>query len=245
VIANVLIIYKDKKRAWIPRFEVDKLSLYLKFIPRYDKIKLIQLYHHEIENLESISVSYENIDEEFVDLKDGEYKNYKKSLRKPEFEIYDKFIKEIKDLFLEKYDLYLRTIKMELVKIKDFYYLVDLDDIIFHKYNNRNPKMKFEKMITSFKEKHADRNLKLTKDTPNVIEINDLAETMKRVFDDKIIEKCGVPKYLKTPEKDPRADEAFKVLRENCPHKFSELLSDDVEKKTFLKYCSNKIIKYS
>jgi hypothetical protein len=42
-------MYKDKSRAWIPRFEVKKLPFYWKFIPKYDKIRLIQLYPNNME----------------------------------------------------------------------------------------------------------------------------------------------------------------------------------------------------
>jgi hypothetical protein len=187
-------------------------------------------------------VNYENKDDEVND-KEEKLKNLMRKSKKPEYEVYDNFIKEIKDLFLDKYDLYLKSIRLELCKINNELYLIDVDKMVFDKYNNKDPKMNFEKIISCFKEKHVDKNLKLTKETPNLMEINDLIETMKNVYFDKVIDKCGVPQYLKPPEKDPRADEAFKILKENCPYKFSELLSDEIDKKTFMRYCSNKIIK--
>ena len=187
-------------------------------------------------------VNYENKDDEVND-KEEKLMNFMRKTRKPEFEVYENYIKEIKNLFLEKYDLYLKSLRIELCRINNELYLIDVEKMVFDKYNNKDPKMNFEKIISCFKEKHMDKNLKLTKETPNLIEINDLIETMKDVYFDKVIDKCGVPKYLKPPEKDPRADEAFKILKENCPYKFSELLSDEVDKKTFMRYCSNKIIK--
>ena len=250
-------MYKDKSSiylfilgAWIPNFEVKKIPFYWKFFPNYENIRLIQLYPYTMEvmiilkqKIDSIIVSYDNKDEEF-DEKNNNYKKLKMRGRKPEYEIYESYIKEIKELFLNKYDLYLKSVKLELVKINHDLYLIDVEEIIFDKYNNKDPKMKFENVITSFKEKHIDKNLRRTKETANVEEIKELIETMRSVFEDKIINKCGVQKYLKPPDKDSKSDDAFKVLKEDCPYQFSELLSDKVDKKTFLKYCSNKIIKY-
>jgi len=37
--ANMMIIYKDKERIWVPKFEVKALPFYWKFLPNFEKNK--------------------------------------------------------------------------------------------------------------------------------------------------------------------------------------------------------------
>lgn len=189
-------------------------------------------------------VNYENREDEFIESQEEAYKKTLKRKLSPEYQIYENFIKEIKDLFMKKYQLVVKSIRLELILMNGCYYLLDVEKLVFKQYlTNKDPKMKFEKFISTFKETHTNKNMLFGKETENISEAKSLFDSMLECYN-KVLDKNKIHDHLRPPKKDTATDEAFALLREGCPYSFSKLVSDDISTKTFLKYCSNKLVKY-
>lgn len=150
------------------------------------------------------------------------------------------FVKSIKKQFAAKYNLNLRKIEVELLDHEGVQYLLDVKEILLEKYDNRDIKLKSEKMISNFNEKYRHKNLFISKEASNIAEVKMLLGSMHKAYEG-VQKSFNIDIYLKASMKSQESDIAFKQLRPKCPFEFSELLSGNIDKITFAKHCSNNL----
>jgi len=186
-------------------------------------------------------LSYLNKEGQFTDSKD-QAKKGKIIEKKHEEIIFDNLVEKIKNSFSDKYGLMLQRFDIEVTEINGQTYLLDVKELCFEKFNDNNFKLKSERTYNVFQETYKHKNLEIKKEAINIKEINSLYNCMKDEYN-KLVKKSGIEEYLIVPKRDETSDEVFKMLNPNCPYQFSELLSDQVSKKIFTRYCSSNLWK--
>jgi hypothetical protein len=146
--------------------------------------------------------------------------------------INDKFIDKIRTIFFDKYSLLLKKLDMQTFELNGHVYLFDVKDIVFEKFDIKDIKIKSEKKLTTFRQHHQFKNLKIDKESLHLRQKYQLFNGMLDVYE-KSKKFYKLDKYLNIPAKDDTTDKTFKLLRPNCQFTYSELISDKVSKKEF------------
>jgi len=131
--------------------------------------------------------------------------------------------------------LVLRKLDVETFELDNITYLIDVKEIFFEKFDNKHVKLKAESMLKNYQEKNKYNKLKLTKDVQNIKETKNLFNSMNKVYED-MKSFHYLDKYLKLPPKNMDSDNAFKILRPNCPFSLTQLLDEKRNKDVFYKY---------
>lgn len=148
---------------------------------------------------------------------------------------FENFVNRLKTIFYDKYSLVLRKLDVETFELDNITYLLDVKEIFFEKFDNKHVKLKSERMLQNYQEKYKYSKLKLSKDIPNIKETKNLFYSMNKVYED-LKAHHKIDKYLNLPPKNLDSDNAFKVLRPNCPFTFTQLLDDHRDTNIFYKY---------
>jgi hypothetical protein len=241
IVANLYLVYKDNSVKWIYNYEIKKLLFYLKFLPDFRKLKIIRLFPSYIKSFKIKSQTYIDKEDEFSETKEQEnYKKYRAITKTPEEEMFDNLVAKLKHIFYEKYSLLLRKLDIDTFTMNNNCYLLDVKEIVFEKFDNKHIKLISERLLQNFQEKYKYKNMKMNREAPNHKEIKSLFFSMLDVYD-KTKKAQNLDKYLHTTSKDPTTNNIFKVLKPDAPYTFSELLENNVSKKEFAKYASNKL----
>ena len=233
IYCNLCLQYSDNKFIWINNYEVKKLLFNFKFLPNYTKIKILRLFPLKVNKLsiKNISVSFSYSDSII---------NTGKSIEEIEYDVYCSKI--IKNMFYNKYGLNLKKFDCEAALINNLFYIYDVKEIKFEKYDNNYIELRCEKKLRDFKINYKYFNLEINKDYPNITEIKKLLDIMENSYTN-VKKTFNLNKYLIKPPKDLHSDETFKILKDNVPFNFSDLLDDRFTAKEFAYFCSNKLYK--
>ncbi len=158
-----------------------------------------------------------------------------KNIKDEEEQKFEKFVNKLKIIFYDNYSLVLRKLDIETFKLDDVIYLLDVKEVFFEKFDNKHVKLKSERMLQNYQEKHKYSKLKLSKDILNLKETKSFFNSMNKVYED-MKAFHNLDKYLKLPPKNLYSDNAFKILRPNCPFTLTQLLDENRDKNTFYKY---------
>lgn len=153
-------------------------------------------------------------------------------------DLFDKLVDKLKLVFDEKYSLLLRKLDIDTCEINGTVYLLDVKEIMLEKFQHKNIKLKSERRMMNFQKKYQYKCLKINRDAPNIKEIKHLFYAMKTVYGQS---QTGLDKYITLPHKDSTTDTLFQILRPDCPFSFSQLLQNQVTKKTFANYASTNL----
>lgn len=179
---------------------------------------------------------YTYIDKEgqFSDAKDFMGKLVK-NLKTEDEQKFESFVNKIKTVFYDKYSLVLRKLDMETFELNNIIYILEVKEIFFEKFDNKHVKLKSERMLQNYQDKHKYSRLKLSKEILNLKETKNLFGSMIKKYED-MKAFHNLDKFLKLPPKNLDSDNAFKILRPNCPYTLSQLLDEKRDKNTFYKF---------
>jgi hypothetical protein len=167
--------------------------------------------------------------------------NDKIYLQKSEKDLkFDNFVDKVKEIFIKKYNLFLKKLNIETFDLNGLTYLLDVKEISFDKLDGKSQVLRTERFITKVNDENKFKNLKLTKDNPKITGMANLYYSMNEVYK-KVQDHNNLNKYLTHFERDPTTDNIFKELRPDCTHSFYDMLSDNISKSDFMKYCSTKL----
>lgn len=158
-----------------------------------------------------------------------------KNMKTEDEQKFENFVSRLKVIFYDNYSLVLRKLDVETIELDNITYLIDVKEIFFEKFDNKHVKLKAERMLQNYQEKHKYSKLKLTKDVPNIKETKILFNSMNQVYED-MKSFHNLDKYLKLPPKNMDSDNAFKILRPNCPFTLTQLLDEKKDKEVFYKF---------
>jgi hypothetical protein len=161
----------------------------------------------------------------------------KKSQREVNF---DNFVEKVKDIFVNRFNLFLKKLNIETFDLDGKTYLLDVKEISFDKIDGKSNMLRTDRFITKVLDDNKYKNIKLTKDNPKIGGMANVYYSMSAIYR-KVQDHYGVDKYLIPYQRDPTTDNIFKELRPDCPHSFYDMLNDNVTKAEFMKYCSTKL----
>ena len=229
IYSNIFLQYKDGSVKWLNNYEIKRLLFNFKFLPNYTKIRILKLFPLSIDSKELSSL---NQCFTFTDTED--------KLGKSQEEIdYDMFCAHIKKIFFDKYGLNLKKLETDAVKINGVFYIIEVKELKFEKFDSKFVQLKCERLLRNFRNNYKYYNLEVNKQQTNIKDIDNLLNTMLDTYNG-LCEVNNVHKYLSLPPKDIHSDETFKVLKPKAPMLLSEMIDDKISPKVFAHYCSNK-----
>ena len=231
--ANILIQYKDGTTHWIYSYELKKLLFYWKFLPRNNEIKIIRIFPLSVTSLLTVEYNYIDKDDEFVEGKEALIKKHE---IKKENELLSNFVKLLKDLFYDKYLLNLKRMDIIAFNLDKRWYILDVKNFIFEKYENKHVKLDSENLFYRYIENYRDKT-KMIKDPRKLTEIENFYKAMLGKYNE-MFNHIVSKEYLDQPFKDPTSDMIYKMIKPNSPYKLSELMEPKTDLKTFVKYAT-------
>lgn len=151
--------------------------------------------------------------------------------------IFDEFVNKVKTVFYDKYALNLRRLDIELFELDGIFYVYDVKELVFEKYDSNFIKLRCERLLNNFQEKHKYKNLSINRKAANIKEIGKFLFTMNDIYEDAKA-RLNLNQYIEKEKKDDTSDNVFRQLRPNCPYSFTQLLNEKIDKKTFAKHAS-------
>ena len=240
--ANLYIVFKDKSTKWIYNYELKKLLFYLKFLPRAKEIKLLRLFPLSVKKIEENVYSHTDEGDQLIETKETAQTQQKaNNSNKTEINVVllKNYVKQIKSVFYDKYLLNLKQVDICFFILDGRHYLLDINNFIFEKFENKHVKLDSEAMFYKCVEKNKDdtqmvKNKKILGDVKKFYDsmINKYNELFHYVVSDD---------YLRHPEKDPTSDNVFKMLKPESPYPLSTLMKPSIKLKTFVKYATDNL----
>lgn len=236
--ANVYLVFKDGSNTWVYNYELKKLLFYLKFLPKAKEIKFIRLFPPCVKTLDINVFNYVDQDDEFVETKEAQLqKVYEES--KNNDQLLKSFIKKIKTIFYDRYLLNMKKMDIEAFHLNGKWYLLDLKNFIFEKYENKHVKLDSEGLFFRYVEKYKD-NARMIKDPRKLKDVKIFYDAMIQKYDD-LFHHVVSDDYLNHPERDKTSDNVFITLKPQSPYVLSELMKPRVNLKTFVSNATDNL----
>ena len=235
---NLFLVFKDKTTKWVYEYELKKLLFYLKFLPKSKNIKLLYIFPLSVQEFDIKIFNYVDKDDQFVETKEAQLqKVYEES--KTDDLILKNFVKKIKTIFYDKYLLNVKKMDVHTFFLDNRYYLLDIKNFVFEKFENRHVKLDSEGLYYRYVEKYKE-SAKMVKNPKKLKDVKLFYEAMMGKYND-LFHTVVSDDYLNHPQKDPSSDIVYKILKPESPYKLSQLMKPKVELKTFVEYATNNL----
>ena len=146
------------------------------------------------------------------------------------------FAKKIKKVFYDKYLLNLKKMDVIAFKFDDKWYILNIKNFIFEKYENKHVKLDTEGLFFRYIEKYKDL-MNNEKDNRKLADIEKFYKTMVNKYD-KMFHNIVSNTYLDKPPKDPTSDNVYKMIKPDSPYTLSDLMEPRTDLKTFVKWAT-------
>ena len=231
-------MFKDKTTKWVYEYELKKLLFYLKFLPKSKNIKLLYIFPLSVQQFDIKIFNYVDKDDQFVETKEAQLqKVYEES--KTDDLILKNFVKKIKTIFYDKYLLNVKKMDVHTFFLDNRYYLLDIKNFIFEKFENRHVKLDSEGLYYRYVEKYKE-SAKMVKNPKKLKDVKLFYDAMMGKYND-LFHTVVSDDYLNHPQKDPSSDIVYKILKPESPYKLSQLMKPKVDLKTFVEYATNNL----
>lgn len=235
---NLFLVFKDKTTKWVYEYELKKLLFYLKFLPKSKNIKLLYIFPLSVQEFDIKIFNYVDKDDQFVETKEAQLqKVYEES--KTDDLILKNFVKKIKTIFYDKYLLNVKKMDVHTFFLDNRYYLLDIKNFVFEKFENRHVKLDSEGLYYRYVEKYKE-SAKMVKNPKKLKDVKLFYEAMMGKYND-LFHTVVSDDYLNHPQKDPSSDIVYKILKPESPYKLSQLMKPKVDLKTFVEYATNNL----
>ena len=232
--ANIYIEYRDGTSSWQYNYELKKLLFYMKFLPNASKIRIIRIFPLSIKQIKVEEVNWLDRTDQFFESKQAQLQ---KVLEDKDNIKLTNLVKKLKTLFYDKYLLNLKKMKLYVFELDNRWYILNVKDFIFEKYENKHVKLSSESLFFKYTENYKDKT-KLEKDPQKLFAIQNFFNTMWDKYEDLFYYVVPKEKYLELPKKDKRSDEAYRLLKPESPYTLSTLMEPRIGIKTFVKYAT-------
>lgn len=235
---NLFLVFKDKTTKWVYEYELKKLLFYLKFLPKSKDIKLLYIFPLSVQQFDIKIFNYVDKDDQFVETKEAQLqKVYEES--KTDDLILKNFVKKIKTIFYDKYLLNVKKMDVHTFFLDNRYYLLDIKNFIFEKFENRHVKLDSEGLYYRYVEKYKE-SAKMVKNPKKLKDVKLFYDAMTGKYNE-LFHTVVSDDYLNHPQKDPSSDIVYKILKPESPYKLSQLMKPKVGLKTFVEYATNNL----
>lgn len=235
---NLFLVFKDKTTKWVYEYELKKLLFYLKFLPKSKNIKLLYIFPLSVQQFDIKIFNYVDKDDQFVETKEAQLqKVYEES--KTDDLILKNFVKKIKTIFYDKYLLNVKKMDVHTFFMDNRYYLLDIKNFIFEKFENRHVKLDSEGLYYRYVEKYKE-SAKMVKNPKKMKDVKLFYDAMMGKYNE-LFHTVVSDDYLNHPQKDPSSDIVYKILKPESPYKLSQLMKPKVDLKTFVEYATNNL----
>ena len=235
---NLFLVFKDKTTKWVYEYELKKLLFYLKFLPKSKNIKLLYIFPLSVQQFDIKIFNYVDRDDQFVETKEAQLqKVYEES--KTDDLILKNFVKKIKTIFYDKYLLNVKKMDVHTFFLDNRYYLLDIKNFIFEKFENRHVKLDSEGLYYRYVEKYKE-SAKMVKNPKKMKDVKLFYDAMMGKYNE-LFHTVVSDDYLNHPQKDPSSDIVYKILKPESPYKLSQLMKPKVDLKTFVEYATNNL----
>lgn len=235
---NLFLVFKDKTTKWVYEYELKKLLFYLKFLPKSKNIKLLYIFPLSVKQFDIKVFNYIDKDDQFVETKEAQLqKVYEES--KTDDLILKNFVKKIKTVFYDKYLLNVKKMDVYTFFLDNRYYLLDIKNFVFEKFENRHVKLDSEGLYYRYVEKYKE-SAKMVKNPKKLKDVKLFYDAMMGKYND-LFHTVVSEDYLNHPQKDPSSDIVYKILKPESPYKLSQLMKPKVDLKTFVQYATNNL----
>lgn len=235
---NLFLVFKDKTTKWVYEYELKKLLFYLKFLPKSKNIQLLYIFPLSVQQFDIKIFNYVDKDDQFVETKEAQLqKVYEES--KTDDLILKNFVKKIKTIFYDKYLLNVKKMDVHTFFMDNRYYLLDIKNFIFEKFENRHVKLDSEGLYYRYVEKYKE-SAKMVKNPKKMKDVKLFYDAMMGKYNE-LFHTVVSDDYLNHPQKDPSSDIVYKILKPESPYKLSQLMKPKVDLKTFVEYATNNL----
>lgn len=235
---NILLVYKDGNFKWIYNYELKKLMFYFKFLPKSKMIKFIRLFPLSIQSLDITVLNYVDRDDQFIETKEAQLQRVYEDSKK-ENQLLKKYVKKIKTVFYDKYLLNLKKMDIHCFLLDGRWYLLDIKNFIFEKFENKHVKLDSEGLFFRYVEKYKD-SVKLLKNQKKLGDVKIFYDSMVKKYDD-LFHHVVSDDYLNQPKRDPTSDKVYHILKPESPYKLSTLMTPRVKLTTFVEYTTDNL----
>ena len=153
-----------------------------------------------------------------------------------EREMVNLFAKEIKKVFYDKYLLNLKKMDVIAFKLDEKWYILNITNFIFEKYENKHVKLDTEGLFYRYIEKYKDL-MNNERDNRKLSDIEKFYKTMVNKYD-CMFHNIVSNTYLDKPPKDPTSDNVYKMIKPDSPYTLSDLMEPRTDLKTFVKWAT-------
>ena len=232
--ANIFIEYKDRTSKWIYNYELKKLLFYFQFIPRQKEISIMRIFPLSVKELETKTFKFIDFEDQLMDSQEAQIQ---KALdENNEREMVNLFAKEIKKVFYDKYLLNLKKMDVIAFKLDEKWYILNITNFIFEKYENKHVKLDTEGLFYRYIEKYKDL-MNNERDNRKLSDIEKFYKTMVNKYD-CMFHNIVSNTYLDKPPKDPTSDNVYKMIKPDSPYTLSDLMEPRTDLKTFVKWAT-------